>query len=190
MFIWAAYKYVPTSTMKTRSGNKQGPSGDIMPRRSKRASPPSTPDPQTEATATRSTKGRKVEPAKKKKRTKLVTPNGKSQTPLAKLRSRSGCDTGVQSEEDSETSKVAKTKEARMPGAKARSNGDVRRNKVIKMVAGYKSTNSVRDNGDETTSQNVANLSGRETKALLRQFHDDDDDDDDSIPDSVFPGWV
>jgi hypothetical protein len=77
-----------------------------------------------------------------------------------------------------------------MPGAKARSNGDVRRNKVIKMVAGYKSTNSVRDNGDETTSQNVANLSGRERKALLRQFHDDDDDDDDSIPDSVFPGWV
>jgi hypothetical protein len=60
--------------MKTRSGNKQGPSGDIMPRRSKRASPPSTPDPQTEATATRSTKGRKVEPAKKKKRTKLERP--------------------------------------------------------------------------------------------------------------------
>jgi hypothetical protein len=140
----------------------------------------------------RSTKGKKLKPAKKKKRTKLVTPNGKSQTPLAK-RSRFGRDTGVQSEEDSGTSEVANTKEARMPGVKTGSNGNVARNKMVKKVTGYKSANSVKDTGDETTSLNVAKLnvaklSGRERNTLLRQFHDDDDND--SIPDSLFPGWV
>jgi hypothetical protein len=196
---------MPTSTMKTRSGNKKGPSGESMPRRSKRASPPSTPDPRAGTTVTRSTKGKNLGVSKrtatprkkgkklelgKKNRTKLVTPDGKSQTPLAKRRCRFGSDIGVQSEEDSET-KVAN--EARMPSAKTGANdnvndsGQASKNKKIKMFAGYKSTNRVLDdNRDEMPLQNVAELSARQRQDILRQFQEDDD----SIPDSAFPDWV
>jgi hypothetical protein len=166
--------------METRCGNKKIPSGEIMPSESKRAFCPSVADPPPGT-----------------KRTKLVTPDGKSQRPLAKLRSRFGCDTGVESEEDSEdseTSEVVNTEDARMPSSKTGANDDLtttgraRRNKKIKMFAGYKSTNGVlNDNRDETTLQNVVTFSVSQKKALVRQLLEEDDD---SIPDSEFPDWV
>jgi hypothetical protein len=163
--------------METRCGNKKIPSGEIMPSESKRAFCPSVADP----------------PAGRK-RTKLVTPDGKAQSPLAKLRSRFGYDTGVEREEDSEASEVANTEDARMPSSKTRANADLkttgraRRNKKIKMFAGYNSTNGVlNDNRDETTLQNVATFSASQKKALVRQLLEEDDD---SIPDSEFPEWV
>jgi hypothetical protein len=61
----------------------------------------------------------------KMKLTHLVTPDGKSQSSLAKLRSRFGYDIIVQSEEDSETSEVASTKIAKMLCAKGRANDNV-----------------------------------------------------------------
>jgi hypothetical protein len=185
--------------MKTLSGNKKGPYGEIMPRRSKRVYSPSTPDPPARTTpATRSTKGKNLEVSKKtatrstkgkklevgkKNRTKLVTPDGKSQSPLAKLRSRFGYDTGVQSEEDSETSELANTKEARKPSAKTGANDNVKtrgkasKNKKIKMFPGYKSKNGV---------QNLPKLLVGQKEAPWWQL----DDDDDSLPDSMFPDWL
>lgn len=138
-------------------------------------------------TPTRSTKGKKWETSKMN-RSQLVTPDGKTQTPLANLRSRFGYGTGVQSEDDPETSEVANTKAARMPSAKSRANDNVKtsdeasRNKRIKMIAGHN------DTGDETALNNVAKPSVRQKQALLKQLYASDDDD--SIPDSRFPDWV
>jgi hypothetical protein len=189
---------------KTLSGNKRGlPYGEIVPRRSTRAYSPSSAGFDSEAirrateaslhgnlkpskkTPTRSTKGKKWEGGKMK-RTQLVTPDGKTQTPLAKLRSRFGYDTGVPSEGDSETSELANTKKARMPKTGAHGNmktsDEANRNRRIKMIASHN------DTGDETSFENVAKPSARQKQALLKQFYASDDDD--SIPDSMFPGWV
>jgi hypothetical protein len=169
---------MPNPTMDTRCCNKKVPSGEIAPSGSKRVSSPSAADPLTGT-----------------KRTKLVTPGGKSQTPLAKLRSRFGCDTGVESEEDSEASEAANTEEAKMPKSKTGANDDLkttgraRRNKKIKMFASYKSTNhgELNDNRDETTLQNVVKLPASQKKALVRELLEENDD---SIPDSEFPDWI
>jgi hypothetical protein len=181
----------------TRSGSKSGPpDGEIVPRRSKRAYSPSSAGFDSEAirqateaslcsnlkaskktATTRSTKGKKWEGGKMK-RTQVVTPDGKKQTHLAKLRSRYGYDTGVQNEEDSKASEVASNKAARMPSTKRRSNdseetsGKARKNKKIKMFAGYKSANGALQNVDK--------------RSVLEQLEEDSD----SIPDSMFPDWV
>lgn len=112
-------------------------------------------------TATRITKGRKLQVGKMK-RTQVVTPDGKRQSSYAKLRSRFGYNTGVQSEDDSESSQAANTKVTRMPSAKSRANddaeisGEASRKTRIKMIAGYNSLNGVNDTGDETTVKSTS----------------------------------
>jgi hypothetical protein len=91
----------------------------------------------------------------KLKRTQVVTPDGKTQSFLAKLRSRFGYDTGVQSEEDFETSEAVSINAAKMPSTKSRANDNVRtsskasKNKKKKMFASYKSRNGTLQNVDK-----------------------------------------
>jgi hypothetical protein len=171
--------------MKKRSGNKKGSSGESMPRRSKRLPPPSTPDLQAGTAAARSTDGKKLEVAKKTRTTKIVTPESKSGTPLAELRSRLGGDTIVRSH-DVDSTKEVEVSRAKIGVDDVKNGDNVSMNKKIKMFAGYKSTNDFKDTGDETIVTDITQLSVRDRKALLRAFHEDDD----SIPDSVFPDWV
>jgi hypothetical protein len=149
--------------------------------------------PPARSTATRSTKGKNLKVSKntpsqstkgkkwevgKMKRTQVVTPDGKTQSSLAKLRSRFGYDTGVQSEHGSETSEVANTTEARMLNAKtggsgnAKTSGKASKNKKIKMFASYKSRKGALQNADK--------------RSVLEQLEEGSD----SIPDSMFPHWV
>jgi hypothetical protein len=144
--------------------------------------------PPTRSTATRgtkrtyswSTKGNKWE-VDKVKSPQVVTPDGKPQSSLAKLRSRFGYNTCVQSEIDFDTAEVAMNKADRMSSAKTRVNDSVKtsgrasKNKKIKMFAGYKPrSGALNDSRDERK------------RSVLEQLEEDSD----SIPDSMFPDWV
>jgi hypothetical protein len=154
----------------------KGPPGETMPRRSNRVHSPSSTGFDPEAIR------RTMKASLRSAGNEGATADGKRQTPLAKLRSRFGYTTSVESKNDSETFEVANKKAARVPSRKKRANDNVRtsgkatKTKKIKMFAGgYKSRN-------ETPNDNR----NERKRSVLEQLEEDSD----SIPESMFPHWV